>query len=392
MAFNFPLVSVIIPAYNAEDYISETLSSVLAQTYKNIEILVIDDGSQDKTSQIVKSFAEGNSNIILLQQSNKGVAAARNLGIEKAQGEYIAPIDADDIWFPEKLEKQVLVMLNSDSLVGVVYAWSVYMQENSSLTECCQISYFEGNIYIPLIYGNWLGNASSALIRRSCINRVGGYNCELKERKAQGCEDWDFYLRLAEHYEFRVIPEILIGYRHLIGSMSFNDVAMKKSFEIVFNDIKRRYPEIPDNICRWSISKFNWDLATRSSQGGEYVKSIFYQYKAGKFDRLLLLNPNFYERLIKSVLKLVAKPVAYLIWQDHRSWLKFKRKFKASKQVIDISELNKMYSKDNRQNPAREYIDMITERCEQVERQWKHSPRLAELNTDTHQVSYLANK
>jgi glycosyltransferase involved in cell wall biosynthesis len=98
---NQPLVSVIIPAYNAENFIAKTLESVLSQTYQNIEVLVVDDGSTDTTAEIVKSFVQKDSRVSLLQQSNAGVAAARNLAIEKSKGEYIAPIDADDIWYPQ---------------------------------------------------------------------------------------------------------------------------------------------------------------------------------------------------------------------------------------------------------------------------------------------------
>lgn len=109
--FKLPLVSVIIPAYNAEFFIEKTLNSVLSQTYKNIEVLVVDDGSQDRTAEIITSIAKIDSRVFLLQQSNAGVAAARNLAINKCRGEYIAPIDADDIWYPQNLEKQVQCML-----------------------------------------------------------------------------------------------------------------------------------------------------------------------------------------------------------------------------------------------------------------------------------------
>lgn len=109
---NLPLVSVIIPAYNAESFIEETLKSVLAQTYPAIEVLVIDDGSQDRTPEIVAGMAERDPRVVLVKQSNAGVAAARNLGIDQSKGEFIAPIDADDIWYPENLEKQVQCMLD----------------------------------------------------------------------------------------------------------------------------------------------------------------------------------------------------------------------------------------------------------------------------------------
>lgn len=102
-----PLVSVIIPAYNADNFIAQTLESVLSQTYQNIEILVVDDGSTDTTPEIVKDFATKDSRVNLLQQSNAGVAVARNLAYLHSKGEYIAPIDADDIWYPQNLENKL---------------------------------------------------------------------------------------------------------------------------------------------------------------------------------------------------------------------------------------------------------------------------------------------
>ncbi|OKH40170.1 family 2 glycosyl transferase [[Phormidium ambiguum] IAM M-71] len=389
MSIDLPLISVIIPAYNAEAFIAETLHSVLSQTYPNIEILVVDDGSQDSTPNIVELFAEKNPHIILLRQSNKGVAAARNLAIEKSKGEYIAPIDADDIWFPEKLEKQMQVMLESDRSLGIVYAWSVYINEDSTLTKTCQTSYFEGNIYIPLLYGNCLGNASSPLIRRSCINQVGGYSCQLKEQQAQGCEDWDIYLRIAEYYKVKVVPEVLIGYRQVIGSMSFNAVAMKKSFQLVFTNTQQRYPEIPASIYHWSSSNFNWYLALRSYQCGDHWSTIFYIYQAAKLDYLPLLRPSFYKLLVKSILKIIAKPITSLIWPEHRDWLKFKRKFRFFNSVIDIPELNEMYKKNHQKFPWKHYIVFISKRCSQIEKQWKPADRKLTLNSVNNRVSSL---
>lgn len=380
MNANLPLISVIVPAYNAETFIAETIDSILSQTYPNIEILVVDDGSQDSTPEIVKAFAEKNQNIILLQQLNKGVASARNLAIEKSKGEYIAPIDADDIWFPKKLEKQMQLMLESDPSLGMVYTWSVYLNEDSTLTKTCQTSYFEGNIFIPLLYGNCLGNASSPLIRRSCISKVGGYNCELKEQKAQGCEDWELYLRIAEYYKVKVVPEVLVGYRQVIGSMSFNAVAMKKSFQLVFANTQKCYPEIPSIIYNWSGSNFNWYLALRSYQCGDHWNTIFYLYEAAKLDYLPLLRPGWYKLFVKSILKITANPVTSILWPEHRQWLNFKRKFNLFNPVLEFTELNQIYTQNHRRFPWKQYINFISKRCSQIEKYWKLSDKKSYFN------------
>ncbi|MGB6014954.1 MAG: glycosyltransferase family A protein, partial [Nodosilinea sp.] len=115
-----PLVSVIIPAYNAERFVGRTLEAVLAQTYTALEVLVVDDGSQDATGDIVRRYQQQDPRIKLLHQQNAGVAAARNLAVATAQGEFIAPVDADDIWFPHHIEAQVNCFLASPASVGLV--------------------------------------------------------------------------------------------------------------------------------------------------------------------------------------------------------------------------------------------------------------------------------
>lgn len=110
------LVSIITPCYNGEKYISETIQSVLAQTYTNWEMIVIDDGSKDHSAEIVHSYSEQCSKIKLLQQENAGSAAARNHGIRKAEGQYIALLDADDLWEPEFLEKQIKFMQEKNAV------------------------------------------------------------------------------------------------------------------------------------------------------------------------------------------------------------------------------------------------------------------------------------
>ena len=381
MSYHFPLVSVIIPVYNAEDFICQTLDSVLSQTYNNIEVLVIDDGSQDRSAEIVKAVALRDPRVILLQQSNAGVAAARNLAIQKSSGEYIAPIDADDIWYPQKLEKQVQCMLQTEPTVGLVYAWSVDIDEKGLVTRKCQASNLEGEVYIPLVYANFLGNASSPLIRRTCLEQVGGYNCRLKEQNAQGCEDWDLYLRIAEYYQFRVVPEFLIGYRQVSGSMSRNHISMEKSFYLLMEDVQQRHPEIFHNIYQWSSSNFSYYLAQRSTIGGDHWNTILYLYKASRLDFLFFLHPGVHWRFIKSLLKLVAEPITSLIWQDHGSWLQFRKRFLFSYQVCSISELHRREIINSQRFLRKQYCSLVLQRWVQVAKKCQVSSQVANLKT-----------
>lgn len=340
---NFPLVSVIIPAYNAAAFINRTLDFVLTQTYTNIEVLVVDDGSQDCTVDIVQSYLQQDRRIILLQQANQGVAVARNLAIQKSRGEYIAPLDADDIWYPQKLEKQVQCILNAPSSVGLVYAVSMEIDEEDLIIDKYSIynrSYQpEGNVYTNLVCSNFIGNASAPLIRRSCFEHIGGYSCQLKEQDAQGCEDWDIYLRIAEFYQFQVVPEVLIGYRQVSGSMGSKCKTMIKSYNLVLHDVQQRHPEIPATIYRWSRSFFYNYLSVKSSASGDYCNALFCLYKALESNLFLLLRLATYRITFMLILKIVIKSIFCLILQDKYTWKQLKEKIKRRRHNITIYDI-----------------------------------------------------
>ena len=303
------LVSVIIPAYNAEKFLSKTLESVLSQTYKNIEVLVIDDGSQDKTAEMVQSIAQKDSRVVLLQQENSGVAVARNLGINNSKGEFIAPIDADDIWYPQNLEKQVQCMQQADSSVGLVYSWSADINEEDKLTGGFRAAKIEGDVFITLLCHNFLGNASSTLIRRSCIEKMGGYSTQLKAQNAQGCEDWDFYLRIAEHYQFKVVPEFFIGYRKIANTMSGDYKKMAKSHDLMLKGVQKTHRQIPTIFYQLSKSSFYMYLARQSSIYNNHYQTLYWLSQALKADFVTpVLRIGLYTLTIKSLFGLIAKP------------------------------------------------------------------------------------
>ncbi|MDY6897433.1 MAG: glycosyltransferase family 2 protein [Cyanobacteriota bacterium] len=303
-----PLVSVIIPAYNAEQFINKTLESVLSQTYENIEVLVIDDGSQDKTAEIVESIARKDSRVVLLQQENSGVAAARNLGINNSIGEFIAPIDADDIWYPQNLEKQVQCLLQAESFVGLVYSWSVDINEEDKLTGDFRAADIEGDVFTTLLCHNFLGNASSTLIRRSCVEKIGGYSTKLKSQNAQGCEDWDFYLRIAEHYQFQVVPEFFIGYRKIANTMSGDYKQMANSHDLMLKGVKKNHRQIPQIFYQLSKSSFYMYLARQSSNYNNHHQTLYWLSQALKADFITpVFRIGLYTLTIKSLFGLFTK-------------------------------------------------------------------------------------
>lgn len=290
-----PLVSVVIPAYNAERFIAQTLDSVLAQTYSNIEVLVVDDGSKDGTAAIVEQYMQQDCRIQLFRQLNAGVAAARNLGIEKSRGKFIAPLDADDIWRTENLEKQVNIFLRADDRVGIVYSWSFYIDEDSCLLNDICVAEVEGYFYTVLLCHNFIGNASATLIRSSCLKDVGGYSTRLMAQDAQGCEDFDLYLRIGEYYQIRAVPDFLVGYRKYSKGMSSDYKSMARSHELVLQSSHRKHPEIPSIIYNLSRSSLYLYFARQSYRENDSRTTLFWLSNSLRSSwGITFLRPEFY--------------------------------------------------------------------------------------------------
>jgi glycosyltransferase involved in cell wall biosynthesis len=206
------LVSVIVPAFNAAAYIRQTLYSVLAQTYRKIEVILVDDGSSDSTAKIVEEFVARDPRFQLIRQANAGVGAARNTAIKRARGKYIAPLDADDLWFPKKLETQVACMEQSGIETGLVYCSSSLIDEQGKLLHVGDTNTLEGRLRHAMVLKNLLGNASVPLFRASALEKFGLYLKRTEEQGGQGCEDWDLALRIAEIFDVRVVPERLVQF------------------------------------------------------------------------------------------------------------------------------------------------------------------------------------
>lgn len=218
---NKPLVSVIIPNYNYANYLCQAVDSVLMQTYPNIEIIVVDDGSKDNSKEILSSYGE---KISVIYQPNAGVAAARNNGANAGKGEFIAFLDADDFWLPGKIEKQIdLFRMNSSlgfSHVGVQYIDT----ENEPIKDL--INGQEGWVseeFLLLDRPVVLSGGSGMMMPRSVFEEVGGFDLELST-----CADWDLFYRISCLYEFGFLPEILVKYRIHSSNMHGNIQRMER--------------------------------------------------------------------------------------------------------------------------------------------------------------------
>jgi glycosyltransferase involved in cell wall biosynthesis len=280
-------VSVIIPAYNAAKSIRGTIASVLVQTHKDLEVIVVDDGSVDETASIVEAMAQNDRRVRLHRQINSGVSAARNTALALARGTYIAPIDADDLWHPTKLEKQLAVFLKGPPSLGLVYCWFAVINENDDVVFPRRIYYTPtGCVYPHLIIGNIVGNASAPMLRRSTLSAAGGYDTDFVE----GCEDLDFYLTLAEHCEFGLVPEFLVGYRRSRDSMSMNIPKMTRAIDQLTRKIKQRHPDLPQRLFRWRDGNMYRYLALHSLMDKRYLGGLELAAKAVAADPILFVN------------------------------------------------------------------------------------------------------
>jgi glycosyltransferase involved in cell wall biosynthesis len=302
------LVSVIVPSYNASRYIRETLESVLGQTYSSFEVIVVDDGSTDDTRAIVADYLRRDSRIRLVTQPNAGVGAARNRGIAEASGEFIAPLDADDIWYPEKLAKQVESLEGRGKEWGLGYCWSKSINERGHASFPLAHWPIRGNAFYALIYRNIIGNASVPIFRRSAVREIGGYRTRAEQGGVQGCEDWDLTVRVAAKYLVDEVPNYLVGYRQIASTMSSDVVRMAKSYEFVMSELKRNYPQIPKKIIGWSAGHYyNYLLPVPYSRGDldtffRFLKVIW------RSDLGVFLNPPIWRMMIVSCLRKIAGP------------------------------------------------------------------------------------
>lgn len=244
-----PLVSIIIPAYNSEDWLPATLRSALGQTYQNIEVIVVDDGSTDTTPDIVREYMEDDTRLKLVTQENQGVGAARNHGIREATGAFLAPLDGDDLWSPYKIEKQLSCLLEARQRgepVGMVYCWSEIIDEQGNIIrKGVPRQGQQGNVFEQLLIDNFMGNGSTPLVDADLVRQVGGY----QEGDASGCEDWTLYLMIAYECRVAAVEEYLVGYRQFETSMSHHPLKMLHAHEVMIDTLRAKYPNIkPANL------------------------------------------------------------------------------------------------------------------------------------------------
>ena len=235
-----PLVSVIVPAYGTAQFIAATLDSVLAQTYRNFEIVVVNDGSPD-SDELEKVLEPYRSRIIYVRQENQGLASARNTGIRASHGEYISPLDSDDLWDPEHLAAQI-AMLEADPSIDMVYADArIFGDVPEAGQTLMALSPPRGEVTFERLATRQVSvNICACVIRREILFRAGLFDPTLRRSAPQGTEDIDLWLRIALHgnricYQRRVLAQ----YRRRGDSLSAESVPMIESFLNVLKKTSR---------------------------------------------------------------------------------------------------------------------------------------------------------
>jgi len=237
-----PLVSVIVPAFNAEATLADALRSALAQSYDNVEIIVVDDGSTDRSAEVAAGFP----GVTLIRQANAGVAAARNAGIAASTGEWLAPLDADDLWHPTKLEKQVAAALAAPGPPGFVYCWLRLIDREGRIIGSGAREQFEGRIIHRHLLRNVTGGGGQALFRREAVLALGGYDESL-----ESCEDILLQFQLAARHPVAFVPEYLTGYRQIAGQMTANRDSMLRGWRQVRRRLRATCPGVRHDYDRW---------------------------------------------------------------------------------------------------------------------------------------------
>ncbi|MCP5432738.1 MAG: glycosyltransferase family 2 protein [Alphaproteobacteria bacterium] len=264
-----PLVSVVVPAFNAERTLAETLASAADQTHRELEILVVDDGSTDATADLVRAFAARDGRVRLIPKANGGVAAARNAGISEARGAYVAPLDADDLWHPRKIELQVGALEAAGPGFGLAYNWYRRVNERGEVTHPSANPVVEGVVLHRHLAWNFVSNGSTPLMRKSALAGLG-YDPALQRAGNQGCEDYLLQLRLAMRTRFVCVPAFLTGYRKAAGAMSSQVARMIRSHIQMYEILLPELPASAHGIVRRELARLHIELVRNRARRGEW--------------------------------------------------------------------------------------------------------------------------
>jgi len=300
------LVSIIIPLYNTEKYIAKTLESAISQSYENIEIIVVDDGSSDGGAEICRQYQQSDKRVRLIQQANKGLPGARNTGIRNSNGDYIAFLDADDIWSPVKVEKHVSHLEKSLD-VGISFSYSAFIDEDGECVGLFQKPRkLSGITPAYSICRNPVGNGSAAFIRRQVFldiefedNLYGipekyYFDERLRFQKADAT-DIECWTRMISQTDWKMegIPEVLTFYRINSGGLSANGPIQLQALEAGLEKLCNLYPEQLMDSKKLAMAYYKRYIARRAvvSRDKQLAVKMANEFLTSDF-RIVLQEPQ----------------------------------------------------------------------------------------------------
>lgn len=309
---NPPAVSVVIPSFNSAWSINDTILSVRHQTLEDFELIVIDDGSSDNLQDIMAPHLADDPRIRIIHQENRGLAGARNRGLSEATGDYVAFLDADDIWHPDFL-KMAVTGLAKNPDAPYAFAYSFRMDINNRLIGWPLWKRPPPHDFEGMLVLNVVGNGSAAVYRRLDAIAIGGFDETMHLRGAFGAEDWKFCIQLAATGEPVLIPRPMVGYRFVQTSMSqSNPSRQMEAVMAVMRDIRALFPGVSERyFADAQVTMNGWLLPAFMSKKmyGTVAKMLIESY---------VLHPLWFRnQCLRSLhwMKLVsiAKGVPYLL-------------------------------------------------------------------------------
>ncbi|MBB3351041.1 glycosyltransferase involved in cell wall biosynthesis [Rhizobium sp. BK049] len=303
-------MAVVIPAYNAEEFIATTLRSVVDQTHSALEIIVVDDGSTDDTASICREFAAADPRITILSTENRGVAAARNAGIEASTADYIALLDADDLWHPTYVERMLSALHPLPDAWGAVYALHRLVDSEGYCTKSGSSLSARGFILIRHLVFRFVGNGSAFMVRRAVIDKIGGYDSSYANQGIGGCEDFDFQLRAAEHFKIEAVPLGLVGYRVHSAGMSADRSRMARSLLAVYEQFVARNAQLPVFVvscARASAHLYAFSKFAAVKDWHSAATSLKHIYRHSPLLAASIITKLIFSKAIRAANKLLSK-------------------------------------------------------------------------------------
>lgn len=331
------LVSVIIPCYNHGKYLSEAIESILAQTYQHLEIVVVDDGSTDNSKAVAQKYEQ----VKYIYQTNQGLSAARNTGIDNSTGKYLVFLDADDLLFPDALSVNVRYLQQNDNIAFISGAY-VKVNEKGAIIEEGRILTIQ-NYYNQLLHGNFIGMHATVMYKRWVFDFFR-YDISLK-----ACEDYDLYLKITRRYPVLHHSQLLAGYRIHSQNMSGNLalmletalVALDRQKNVLENQIERKCLRdgiefYKDYYCEKILYKLLFNLAW----GGEYKNREEELKTIKKYHKLLYYKFIFVTTSMNITSLIKKRSPAYLLYLLRRT--KRMARFVRHPQRIKMGDLNRI--------------------------------------------------